>query len=154
MQWPEEGEDRIKVNTDLVWFWRVFSKQPSRVQRLRSLRFIRQDIITTLPGEASMASIVRTSTGVRITGINEVPPLAPPITALPPATILEALDQRDVHDKWAVQSVDTVDNGRSLAASILHGEARAVSDGSFKNNMGTSSSILFSHQVHRPIAYH
>ena len=90
-----------------------------------------------------MASIVRTSTGVRITGINEVPPSAPPITAVPPATILEALDQRDVYDKWAVQSVDSVDNGRSLAASILRGDARAVSDGSYKNNMGTSSSILF-----------
>ena len=101
-----------------------------------------------------MASIVRTSTGVGITGINEVPLLASPITALPPATILEALDQRDVHDKWAVQSVDTVDNGRSLAASILRGEARAVSDGSVKNNIGQSSSILFSRTIHSPTSNH
>jgi hypothetical protein len=42
-----------------------------------------------------------------------------------------------------VQSADVVDNGRSIAAAIIRGSARAVSDGSFKNAMGTSASILF-----------
>ena len=124
--------------------WRVFSQQPSQVQRLQSLRFIRQEnIVPTLPSEVSMASIVRTRTGVCITGINEVPPTSPPVLALHPATIQEALDQRDVQDTWPVLSVDSADNDRSFAASIIRGDARAVSDGSFKNKMGTSSSIFF-----------
>jgi hypothetical protein len=45
-------------------------------------------------------------------------------------------------DKWSVQSADVVDNGRVIAAAIIRGSARAVSDGSFKNAMGTSASIL------------
>ena len=36
-----------------------------------------------------------------------------------------------------------MDNGVSIAAAIIRGDARAVSDGSFKNAMGTSASILF-----------
>ena len=124
--------------------WRVFSMIPSRVQRLRSLRFLCQDhIAPTTPDDGIMASISRTSDGVRITGVDILPPGVPPPSEIPSRSILGALDQRTELDKWSVESVDVVDNGRSFAAAIIRGTARAVSDGSFKNEMGTSASILF-----------
>jgi hypothetical protein len=46
--------------------------------------------------------------------------------------------------------VHVTDNGRSLAAAIIRGDARAVSDGSFKNEMGTSSSTLFHSRAKDP----
>jgi hypothetical protein len=49
-----------------------------------------------------------------------------------------------------VQSANVVNNGRSIAAAIIRGLARAVSDGSFKNAMGTSASILFYSKATNP----
>jgi hypothetical protein len=124
--------------------WRVFSKIPARVQRLRSLRFLRQEHITpTSRADGVLATISRTRDGVRIKG---VAPLSPGVTNQPettPCFIRAALDLLKKLDKWSVQSADVVDNGRSIAAAIIRGSTRAVSDGSFKNAMGTSASILF-----------
>ena len=124
--------------------WRAFSKIPSRVQRLRSLRFIRQEhMAPSFPADSVMASVSRTRAGIRLTGLNLSPPTASVPQGPTPTTILDALNNCPDLDKWAVQSVDVVDNGRSIAAAIIRGDARAVSDGSFKNEMGTSASILF-----------
>ncbi len=57
--------------------------------------------------------------------------------------LLEALALEKQADKWAVDTVHDRDNGTAFAAAILRGEAKAVSDGSFKNEQGTSASILF-----------
>lgn len=46
-------------------------------------------------------------------------------------------------DQWAVESLDCKDNGRSFAATIIKGTAKAVSNGSFKNSIGTLVSLLF-----------
>jgi hypothetical protein len=125
--------------------WRVFLKIPSRVQRQRSLRFLRQEhIAPTSPADGVLATISRTRDGVRITGVN---PLSPGVTnqaETTPCSIHAALDLRKKLDKWSVQSADVVvDNGRSIAAAIIRGSARAVCDGSFKSSMATSASILF-----------
>jgi hypothetical protein len=124
--------------------WRVFSKIPSRVQRLRSLRILRQEHISpTSPADGVLATIFRTRDSVRITCVN---PLSPGVTNqadTTPGSFRAALDLRKTLDKWSVQSVDIVDNGRSIAAAIIRSSVRAVSDGSLKNAMGTSASILF-----------
>jgi hypothetical protein len=49
-----------------------------------------------------------------------------------------------------VDGIHVVDNGRSFAAAILRGEAKAVSDGSFKDSMGTSASILYHSHANDP----
>jgi hypothetical protein len=100
--------------------WRVFSKIPSRVQRLRSFHFLGQEqIARTPPADGVLASISRTRDGVGITGVS---PLSPGVTHQPetiPCSILEALDLRKELDKWSVQSADVVDNCRSIAAVII-----------------------------------
>jgi hypothetical protein len=124
--------------------WRVFSKIPSRAQRLRSLRFLRQEhTAPTSPADGVLATISRTRDGVPIKGVN---PLSPGVINQAETTLCSiraALDLRKKLDKWSVQSADVGDNGRSIAAAIIQGSARAVSDGSFKNAMGTPASILF-----------
>jgi hypothetical protein len=98
----------------------VFSKIPSRVQRLCSLRFLLQEhIAPTSPADGVLATISRTRDGVRITGVN---PLSPGVTnkaKITPCSIRAALDLRKKLDKWSVQSADVVDNGRSIAAAII-----------------------------------
>ena len=143
------NENRIYHREDTRW--RVYSKQSSRVQRLRSLRFTRTEIaVDELPDDADMATISSGPNGVKITGTCAVTPC----TETPPASTLEsieeALDAVAQADRWAIASIDIKDNGRSLAAAILQGKARAVSDGSFKNAMGTSSSILFHSRANDP----
>jgi hypothetical protein len=100
-------------------------------------------VVKELPANAHMATTTSIPTGIKITGTCMAPtPLARP-TEAPPATMEEALASVAEADKWAIESSHITDNGNSLAAAILRGDARAVSDGSFKNSMGTSSSILF-----------
>ena len=75
--------------------WRVFSQIPSRVQRLHSLRFIRQEQMAhTPPADGVLASISRTRDGVRITGVSPLSPGATHHPESPPCSILEALDRR------------------------------------------------------------
>ena len=146
------NENRIYHREDTGW--RVYSKQPSRVQRLRSLRFVRSEIIENeLPdGVDTMATVSSSPTVIKITGTCAVTPATGmlPVPVPIQESLEEALDATDTADRWAVESVSIKDNGRSLAAAILQGKARAVSDGSFKNAMGTSSSILFHSRANDP----
>jgi hypothetical protein len=111
---------------------------------------VRTELVETgLPANTDMATISRLQNGVKITGTPPAPPAPPPPPALPetppvlPETVDSTLAKVTAADKWAVDSVHVIDNGRSLAAAIMRGDARAVSDGSFKNAMGTSLSTLF-----------
>jgi hypothetical protein len=51
-------------------------------------------------------------------------------------TVEEALASVAEADKWAIELSHIKDNGNSLAAAILRGNARAVSDGSLKKFYG------------------
>jgi hypothetical protein len=105
----------------------------------------RMGYVCNLPQDVAgvLATISRTRDGVRITGVNPLTPGGTNQAETTPCSIRAALDLRKKLDKWSVQSADVVDNGRSIAAAIIRGSARAVSDGSFKNVIGTSASILF-----------
>ncbi len=39
--------------------------------------------------------------------------------------------------------LDNNENGRSVARAILKGTARAISDGSFKDQLGTPSTVIY-----------
>ena len=66
------------------------------------------------------------------------------ISTAPSTTLLEALAVVEASDQWAVDSTHVKDDGLAFAAAIRRGDAKAVSDGSFKNAKGTSASVLFS----------
>jgi hypothetical protein len=55
MQWPEEGEDRIKVNTDLVWLKTV---------SLLYCNIIYINFITSTNNRSTIRSLIKTGRGV------------------------------------------------------------------------------------------
>ena len=59
-----------------------------------------------------------------------------------PTTLAGALDLLPASDRWAVQHLYSADEGRSIAKEIIKGTAIAVSDGSYKDNFGTSAFIF------------
>lgn len=61
---------------------------------------------------------------------------------LPLATLDEILDAMHPQDQWAIDNFYSEDEGQILAAGIIQGNATAVSDGSFKDQLGTSGFIL------------
>jgi hypothetical protein len=59
-----------------------------------------------------------------------------------PQTLTTAIDQLPQTNKWAVQYLFSKDDGRKVAMEIISGTAIAVSDGSYKDNFGTSAFIF------------
>jgi hypothetical protein len=84
-----------------------------------------------------MISILYAPTYMQITSINVSPPSASPTMDTLPDTVLGALDLQHELDKWSVQLVDVVYNSLSMAVGISCGDVWAVSDCSFKSEMGT-----------------
>ena len=122
--------------------WAVYSKVPSRVQRLLSKKFQQQFCFTDiLPDDASPISISRSNTRIQITGIGAFDEEIP--TPEHPSTIEEALTQQPARDHWAAKAVKCTVNGLSVAMAILNGSAKAISDGSYKDKMGTLATVIY-----------
>jgi hypothetical protein len=69
------------------------------------------------------------------------PAPAPPAVS-PCLTIEEAILRLPASERWALHQTTHIDNGASLAAAIIRRNATAVSDGSYKDQLGTSATIL------------
>jgi hypothetical protein len=54
----------------------------------------------------------------------------------------ESLQQLPETDKWAAKDIVSLDDGHSIALEIILGTAIGVSDGSYKENFGTSAFIF------------
>jgi hypothetical protein len=66
-----------------------------------------------------------------------------PVSAVSaPATLEEAIAQLPPSSQWAVRRFDSTDNGLHVARAIQAGTAIALSDGSFKDQLGTSALII------------
>ena len=52
------------------------------------------------------------------------------------------INKLDDSAKWAVQNWIATDNGHTIAEAIKSGKAIAVSDGSYKNNLGTAAFVI------------
>jgi hypothetical protein len=83
---------------------------------------------------------------MQITGLGEFADALP--EPAHPTTVEEALLLRSRGDRWAVDVLDNNDNGLSVAKAILKGTARAISDGSFKDQLGTSSTVIYGEEEH------
>ena len=136
-----EAEQRVYHYENLGW--RGYSRISRRSQRVRLQKFIKRDDILEedLPEDARIATIERSQIQdlVRLTGIGEVDDDTQPDAEEHPTTIVDALLQQPEADQWAVESLDCTDNGMSMAEAIIRGTARSVSDGSFKDEIGTSA---------------
>ena len=92
--------------------WRVYAKQPSRVQRLCSLRFTRTEILVNeIPEDVDMETISISTNGVKITGACAVTPRTDTPLVIIQESLEETLDAANQADKWAVELISVKDNG-------------------------------------------
>ena len=141
-----EGEERLYHREGARWA--VYSKIPSRVCRLRSLKFIKQfQFSDSLPSDSQPASVQPAANQrMQITGLGMFADKVP--TPALATMINDALLLRPRGDRWAVDVLGNNDNGRSVAMAILKGTARAISDGSFRDQLGTSSTVIYGDEEH------
>jgi hypothetical protein len=59
-----------------------------------------------------------------------------------PNTLAEAIRQLPEGNQWAIQRFDCTDNGLTIARALRAGTAVALSDGSYKDQFGTSAMII------------
>ena len=83
---------------------------------------------------------------VRLTSFSNHQP-SPPGTTEADLTLAETFESLPPHTKWAVENLqfgsdEGLQVGGNVAAAILRGDARAVSDGSYKEGHGTSAFTL------------
>jgi hypothetical protein len=59
-----------------------------------------------------------------------------------PTTLYAAVAALPANSKWSIDHLDVQDNGQAFATAIIMGQATAISDGSYKDRVGTSASML------------
>jgi hypothetical protein len=137
-------EDRIYEK--LAVSWQPYQKLNRRSGRRHGLGYYaRLDGITefgsTPPEGLSLASIERFPTSIQLLSTATWLEI-PRTTRTPPSTLEEARQQRLHGDKWAISWFVSSDNGANLAEAIRKGIAYGVSDGSYKDERGTSAFLL------------
>lgn len=60
----------------------------------------------------------------------------------PSTTLLDAIESLPLTQQWAFEHFHCTDDGQVIADAIRQGTAVAVSDGSFKNELGTAALVL------------
>ena len=127
--------------------YRVFTRTVTNTRSSTPRYYNMQDqtlLNNLLPPDARLASINNMSMGSKtITGLSDRPDL-PPVATTPyhSMTIEEILLSRPELDQWSIDAFNTPDDGLSLATGIIQGKSTAVSDGSYKDHVGTSGFIL------------
>ena len=125
--------------------YKVYAKATATRSRASSSRFKALDEPDwSLPYDALLATVTKPIQGyVQLTATAARPPLAPSnILPYHTMTIKEILQSRPSLDQWAVMDVEIQNEGLDLAMGIISGHATAVSDGSYKDNFGTSAFVL------------
>jgi hypothetical protein len=98
----------------------------------------------SLPNDYQLATVSRYTGDIfQLTGVARIPPSAPPPSVCYHTSgLLDILDTMDPLDRWAVDGLVSDDEGFTLAQGIISGQATAVSDGSYKDYIGTSGFVL------------
>ena len=92
-----------------------------------------------LPSDLERADVEKFRRFYRLMGSAKSLQLPLPVR---PTSLEEARLSLMPMDLWAVDVLIHDDDGASVAAAILDGSAYAVSDGSYKQNRGTSAFLL------------
>ena len=125
-------------------FYQVYSRTGATNLRTTSSRYSLLSMAVNIPSNCKLATVSKVSPlNYRITGIAEYPSLPPASTPHPSSMTLEEIFlSQPKEDRWAIHTFHSPDDGHSLAMAIIQGCATAVSDGSYKSNIGTSGFIL------------
>jgi hypothetical protein len=96
---------------------------------LRSLKYTRTTTCTELPADAERTTASEQPTFVWSQGSTPSPQAPTPH---------KLIDYINIIDRWAICSLDTPQEGAKIARAIIHGNAIAICDGSYKDHFGTA----------------
>jgi hypothetical protein len=131
-------EDHLYARLDGEW--NVYSMEGGQAQRVYKW-FRYAGIIATTPTPLHHATVYQLEPDQYVlSGFGLDTPTAPEET--PPSTLAEAIAALPAGSRWAVSCYDATDNGIGVAQAIRDGTAIAISDGSFKEDFGTSALVI------------
>lgn len=137
------GETRLYHSEGHLF--RVYVRITSGRTRIANARFsLAPNLAATLPLDVKLATVAKyAADSFHLTGFGDVP-LPDHLNPTPyhSHTLEEIFDLMHSQDRWAVDGFSTEDEGLALAEGIISGTATAVSDGSYKNGIGTSGFVL------------
>jgi hypothetical protein len=126
-------------------FYRVFTRASHHSTRITNARFTPMDTLAlSVPLDAQLSTVSKVAQGsYQLTGTGNIPqPHVEHPIDYSRLTIEEVLDLAPPLDQWAVADFHSDDDGMTLAMGLIQGNATAVSDGSYKDNLGTSGFVL------------
>jgi hypothetical protein len=102
------------------------------------------DLTHLLPNDVRLATVAKYSADTfQLTGVAPRPETNPaPVIHYHLMTLDDIIAHMPEADQWAIDTFHSADEGFILADGIIKGVATAVSDGSYKNHIGTSGFIL------------
>ena len=128
------SESRVYQSTGIYYtYWSIL---PTRTRRQR---FQRGQQVTHKPHDSLPATVLLHQPQLlTLTGIGNSDPCLTPT----PTSLSEYISALPSLDQWASEKTEINDDGIDLARGIIQGTATAISDGSYKQDYGTSCSIL------------
>ena len=121
--------------------WRVYSKARGRRSRLGAFQYSKTEVtVASPPADGLWASAWRIRDDLlTLSGSAAVLKTTAPS---PPTSFLERLETSAPSIRWAVGNCRVDDDGKYVAQAIRQGTAIAVSDGSFKDAIGSAGFVL------------
>ena len=137
--WFSPAENRLFFQRDGVW--RVYLPAPGRPRTRRSPRFLYNHTLPTGPQDGIRTKVIQLhgDLAFRTTGFVATIPSVPAI--LNPL-LTERLQTTIPSRSWALERLQSLDNGAAVARAIGNNTAICVSDGSYKDQHGTAAFVL------------
>ena len=124
-------------------YYQIYIQDNSSCNWQPNTMFIYDTFTAQAPSDLILATVSRLPKGIlRLTATAPIPPPPPPPSPLTDASLKEIIATQPPDDLWAIHTFYSPDEGQSLATAILQGCATAVSNGSYKDQLGTSGFIL------------
>jgi hypothetical protein len=122
--------------------WRVFSKTSTRSTRNATTQYKKGGVENKLPSSGRRATVTRQGDIARMSGVERTLQSTPEPAVRRNLSLEERVLSLPTADQWAIKEFFSIDDGRNVAAAIIQGTAKAVSDGSFKDEFGTSAFVV------------
>ena len=101
---------------------------------------IEEQGIISAPDDIQMISVYNSNAYIQISGIGKFEEIK--VINNYNTNVLQILERLPDNKKWAVAEHQIPNNTDAVAAQIIRGDAKAISDGSFKDDLGTSACLL------------
>ena len=96
--------------------------------------------IIVAPVDLQMITVYKSHAHIQISGIGSFEEVEPNNNCS--TNVSQLLERLPDNEKWAGAEHHIPDNAAAVASQIIRGDAKAISDGSFKDELGTAACLL------------